>query len=106
MGRLIPHTEEPQALRRNGHWRMAVWALRAGYLAVAIAVVGLIVTVSGSTPFVLALGILGWLTAAAVTLTGVFWARHELPDPKPGLWPMRFMLIRDSVSGLASAPRP
>jgi hypothetical protein len=36
-------------------------------------------------------------------LTGVLLARHELPEPRPGLWPMRFMLIRDTVRALASA---
>jgi hypothetical protein len=30
-------------------------------------------------------------------LTGVFWARRGLPDPRPGLWPIRLMLLRDTV---------
>jgi hypothetical protein len=76
---------------------MAVWALRAGYLALAVAIAGVIVTASGSTPWVLAVGVIGWLTAAVVTLTGVFWARHALPEPRPGFWSMRWMLIHDTV---------
>jgi hypothetical protein len=68
-----------------------------GYAALAIGIAGVIVTLSGSTPWVLAVGLVGWLTAAAVTLTEFFRARHELPDPRPGLWSMRFMLIRDTM---------
>jgi hypothetical protein len=76
---------------------MAVWALRVGYLALAVGLVGLIALLSGSTPWILAVGVIGWLAAAVVTLTGVFWARSELPEPRPGLWPLRFMLIHDTV---------
>jgi hypothetical protein len=89
--------DEPAALQHNGHWRMAVWALRVGFLALAIAITGLIATLAGSTPWVLAVGVIIWLVTAAVTLTGFFWARHELPEPRPGYWTMRFMLIRDTI---------
>ena len=85
---------------------MAVWALRVGYLALAVAIAGLIVTLSGSTPWVLAVGLIVWLTAAAVTLTGFFWARHELPEPRPGYWSMRFMLIHDTVHARSSPRGP
>jgi hypothetical protein len=83
---------------------MAVWALRVGYLALAVAIAGLIVTLSGSTPWVLAVGVIIWL-AAAVTLTGLLRARHELPEPRPGFWSMRFMLLHDTVHAQSSAPR-
>ena len=89
--------DEPPQLQHNEHWRMAVWALRVGYLALAVGITGLIVMLSGSTPWVLAAGVVIWLACAAVTLTGFFWARHELPEPRPGFWPMRFMLLRDTV---------
>jgi hypothetical protein len=97
--------DEPSDLEHNGYWRMAVWALRVGYLALAVGIVGLIVTLAGSTPWVLAGGLITWLAAAAVTLTGFFWARHELPEPRPGYWSMRFMLIHDTVHGQSSAQR-
>lgn len=97
--------DEPPELQHNGHWRLAVWALRFGYLALAVAVAGVIVVSSGSTPWVLAAGVILWLAAAVVTLTGVFRARHELPEPRPGLWPMRFMLIHDTVHARSSARR-
>ena len=74
-----------------------------GYIGLAVALVGLIVTLSGSTPWVLAVGLIGWLAAAAVTLTGFFWARHELSEPRPGYWSMRFMLIHDTIHPLSSA---
>jgi hypothetical protein len=80
---------------------MAVWALRMGYLALAIAIAGLIVMSSGSTPWVLAVGVIVWLAVAAVTLTGVVWARRELPEPRPGYWSMRFMLIHDTIPALS-----
>ena len=97
---------EPPELRGNGHWRMAVWALRVGYLGLAVAIAGLVVLLSGSTPWVLAVGLAVWLAAAAVTLTGFLWARHQLPGSRPGYWSMRFMLIHDSVHALSSAQRP
>ena len=82
---------------------MAVWGLRVGYLGLAVGIVGIIVMSAGSTPWVLGAGVLIWLVAAAVTLAGVFRARQELPEPRPGVWPMRFMLIRDTVRARHSA---
>lgn len=76
---------------------MAVRALRVGYVALAVAIAGLIVTLLGSTPWILAVGVIAWLAAAAVTLAGFLWSRHELPEPRPGYWSMRFMLIHDTV---------
>ncbi len=89
--------DEPPELQFNRHWRMAVWGLRVGYVGLAVALVGLIVRSSGSTPWVLAVGVIIWLAAAIVTLVGFLRGRHELPEPRPGFWPMRFMLIRDTV---------
>jgi hypothetical protein len=89
--------EEPPGLRENGHWRMAVWALRVGFGGLAVAVAGLIVLSAGSTPWVLAAGVIVWLAAAATTLAGFFAARHELAEPRPGYWSMRLMLISDTV---------
>jgi hypothetical protein len=96
---------ESRELQRNRHWRMAVWALRAGYLALIVALAGLIAMWSGSTRWVLAAGVILWLAAAAVTLTGFVWARHELPEPRPGFWSMRFMLIHDTVHAVSSSER-
>ena len=97
--------EGPAQLRHIGHWRMAVWALRVGYFGLAVGVVGLIMVLSGSTPWVLAVGVIIWLAAAVVTVTGVVRARHELPEPRPGYWPLRFMLIHDTVHARSSAQR-
>lgn len=74
-----------------------MWALRVGYLGLAAAVAGLLVMWSGSTAWILAVGVIIWVAAAAVTLTGFHWARHELPDQRPGFLSMRFMLVRDTV---------
>jgi uncharacterized membrane protein YdbT with pleckstrin-like domain len=89
--------DEPPELQNNGHWRMAVWALRVGFIGLAVVVAGLIMLWFGWTPWVLAAGEIVWLAVAAVTLAGFFWARHELPEPRPGFWSMRFLLIRDTV---------
>ena len=105
ISRTITGMNEPAELQDNGHWRMAVWALRVGYLGLGVAIAGLIVWSAGSTPWVLAAGVFIWLPTAAVTLTGFLWARHELPEPRPGFWSMRFMLIRDAVHARSSAPR-
>jgi hypothetical protein len=99
----IPGMGAPPRLQHNRHWRLAVQALRLGYLALAVALAGLIVMLSGSTPWVLAIGVIGWLAAAAVTLTAFLRARHELAEPRPGLWSMRLMLIHDTVHALSSA---
>jgi hypothetical protein len=95
--------EEPAELQRNRHWRMAVWSLRVGYFGLAVGLVGLIVVLSGSTPWVLAVGVIIWLAAAVVTVTELLRAHRELPEPRPGLWPMRFMLIHDTVHARSSA---
>jgi hypothetical protein len=89
--------EERAELQRNGRWRMAIWALRVGYLGLALAIAGLIALAFGSTPWVLAAGVIIWLTTVPVTLTGLLLARHELLEPRPKLWSMRLMLIHDSV---------
>ena len=57
-------------LQHNGSWRMAVWALRVGYVGLAIAVAGLIALAFGSTPWVVASGVIIWLATVPVTLTG------------------------------------
>ena len=97
--------DEPPELRHNGHWRMAVWALRVGYIGLAVGIAGLVVMSLGSTPWLLAVGVIIWFAAAAVTLSGFFWSRHELPEPRPGYWSMRFMLIHDTVTARSPAPR-
>lgn len=89
--------DEPLELRSNGHWRMAVWALRVGFIGLSVGIAGLIVMLVGSTPWVLGVGVIIWFAAAAVTLMGFFWSRNELPKPRPGYWSMRFMLIHDTV---------
>jgi hypothetical protein len=76
---------------------MAVWALRVGFAGLVVVIVGVIVLSAGSTPWVLAAGVVIWLAAAAVTVTGVFRAHAELPEPRPGWWSLRFMLIHDTL---------
>ena len=95
--------DEPPDLQCNRHWRMAVWALRVGYVGLAVAIAGLIVMLFGSTPWVLAFGVIIWLACAVVTLAGFLRSRHELPEPRPGFWSMRLMLIHDTVHARSSA---
>ena len=82
-----------------------MWALRVGYLGLVVALAGLVALAFGSTSWVLAAGVIIWLATVPVTLTGFLWARHELRDPRPRLWSMRLMLIRDSIHALSSAQR-
>jgi uncharacterized membrane protein len=92
--------DEPPELQHNGHWRMAVWALRVGYVGLAVAIAGLIALALGFTAWVLAVGVIIWLATVPVTLTGFLWAREELAEPRPRLWSMRLMLIHDSIHAL------
>lgn len=93
-------------LDHDGRWRMAVWALRVGYVGLAAAVAGLVVLSLGSTPWVLAGGVIVWLAAAVVLATGFLRSRHELSGPRPGFWSMRFKLLHDTVHARSSAERP
>ncbi len=95
--------DEPSGLTFNRHWRMAVWALRVGYTGLVAATAGLIMMSLGYTPWVLAVGVMIWLAAASFTLAGFLWSRCELPQPRPGLWSMRLMLVHDTVHGQSSA---
>jgi hypothetical protein len=95
-----PHHDGPSQLHRDGSWRMAVWALRVGYVGLIVAAAGLVALALGSTSWVLATGVIVWLVTVPVTLTGFLWARHELPMPRPGLWSMRMLLVHDSVHRL------
>ena len=92
-------------MQRNSHWRMAVWALRVGYLGLVVALAGLVALVFGSTPWILASGVVIWLVTVPVTLTGFLWARREVSEPRPRLWSMRLMLIHDSIHAVSSAQR-
>jgi hypothetical protein len=84
-------------LEHSRSWRVAVWALRIGYVGLAVAVAGLVAWASGATRWVIAAGVFVWLATVPVTATGFFSARHGLPAPRPRLWSMRLMLIHDSV---------
>jgi hypothetical protein len=76
---------------------MAVWALRVGLLAIAMIIVGIIVLSSGGTPWILATGVIFWLACAVAIATGFLLTLHDLPEPRPGFWSMRWMLIHDAV---------
>jgi Na+-translocating ferredoxin:NAD+ oxidoreductase RnfD subunit len=95
--------DEPSELRDNRNWRRAVWALRIGYVGLAVVLAGLILLWSGATAWVLAVGVLTWLSCAAVLGSSFLVARSQIHDSRPGFWSMRFMLIRDSVHHRSSA---
>jgi hypothetical protein len=76
--------------------------MRVGYLGAAVAITGLIVRSSGPASWVLAVGVIIWLAAAVVMAAGFLSSRHALPEPRPGFWSMRFMLMRDTVHALPS----
>ncbi len=94
---MVEPTPAQLSLTENEHWRTAVWALRVGYIGLAVALAGLIMLLSGGPSWVLAVGMIIWLAVVVATLIGFLLARHELPGPRPTLWSMRLMLIHDSV---------
>jgi len=75
-----------------------------GYLGLTVGGIGLVLMGLGATPWVLAGGVIIWLGAAAVTMTGFVWTRRGLSEPRPGYWSMRFMLIHDSTHVRPTAP--
>lgn len=89
--------DDLQALDADPAWRRAVWALRVGYGALAVALVGLVVLVAGSTPWVMAVGVVAWLLCAVTLGTGFVAARNRLGGPGPGFLAMRAKLLRDTV---------
>jgi hypothetical protein len=90
---------ESPGLQHDGHWRVAVWALRVGFGGLTIVLAGLTAVWLGGTPWILAAGIFIWLACAVVMVVEFLWSRHELPEPRPGFWSMRLMLIHDTVRG-------
>ncbi len=95
--------DDPPALQANRQWRMAVWSLRIGFGGLLVVGGGLIALAMGGSPWLLAAGVIIWLLAAGVTVIGVLRCHGELTEPRPGLWPMRFMLLRDTIR---ARPRP
>jgi len=83
---------------------MAVWALRVGYLGLAVAFTGLLVLSLGSTTWFLAVGMTVWLVAALVLAAGFVLSLHELPEPRPGFWSMRVKLLHDTVHARPPVP--
>jgi O-antigen/teichoic acid export membrane protein len=104
-GRMVDVERVPELQQGNGRWRIAVWGLRVGFVGLAVAVTGLVAESLGSAPWILAVGEIVWLAAAVVTLTAFFLSRHELSEPRPGYWPMRFLLIHDTFHARPSAKR-
>ena len=83
-------------LQHDRRWRTAVWSLRIGYVGLFVAIVGLIVTLAGGTPWILAAGMIVWLVNVVVILIGFFSARSAMAEPRPTLWSMRMALLADS----------
>jgi len=83
-------------------WRVAVWALRAGYLALLLVLVGVVALALGASRLLVVIGVIGWLAAASVAVVASLQARGHLTDPRPGLWDLKVALIRDSLHATPS----
>jgi hypothetical protein len=94
--------EAPRELQRNEAWLTAVWALRVGFVGLVLVFAGLLLTVTGSSSWVLAVGMIIWLSAAVVTAAGFLLSRRELPDPQPDFWSLRLALLHDTVHARSS----
>jgi hypothetical protein len=92
-------------LRTNQWWKTAVVALRAGLGALAIVVVGLLVLAFGSTPWILAVGMCGWLLCALVCASGFLIARSQLTGLRPGFLEIRKKLLSDTFHSISSEPQ-
>ena len=90
--------DQAAVLRLNRHWRTAVIALRVAYVGLVLVAIGLILAIAESAPWLLAAGMITWLSAAVVTAVEFMRGRYELPEPRPGFWSIRFMLLRESIN--------
>jgi hypothetical protein len=95
--------DQHEALQQIALWQAAVWTLRAAYVALVVVIVGIIVTATGGTSAVLAVGVALWLVTAVTTAVCFMRARAQLPPPRPGFVAIRSMLLRDSVRRRPSA---
>lgn len=84
-------------LRVDRRWRTAVWALRVGFVGLALVIVGVIVNRSSSTTGfgILVAGLLVYVASSAVTLSRVLAALRSLPEPRPTFMTIRLDLVRD-----------
>lgn len=89
--------DQHERLRQSPMWKRAVLALRCGYGALVVVVVGLVMNAVTGTPVVLAVGLVLWILAAITTAVCFQRARTSLPAPQPGAIEVRGMLLRDSV---------
>ena len=71
-------------MQHNGLWRMAVRALRVGYVGLALATGALIALALGSTPWILASGVFIWLATVPLTLTGFYRPDTSSPASSDG----------------------
>lgn len=95
--------DELTGLSDHRSWRLAVWSLRLGYVALLIVVIGLVIEIRDRTIVVLEIGVIVWLLCAAMLATGFVATLSALQDSRPGFWEMRGALLRDSVR---RRPRP
>jgi hypothetical protein len=95
--------DQHEALQNVTLWRIAVWTLRAAYVALVVVIVGIVVNASGGTSVVLALGVVLWLVTAITAAVCFMRARAQLPEPRPGFVAIRSMLLHDSVHRRSSA---
>jgi hypothetical protein len=95
--------DQHETLQHVTLWRTAVWTLRVAYVALVVAIVGIVVSASGGTSVVLAVGVVLWLVTAISTAVCFMRARAQLPEPRPGFVAIRSMLLHDSVHRRLSA---
>jgi hypothetical protein len=88
---------EPAELALNKNWRLSVISLRIGLAGLLIAALGLLLSLTGNTSWVLSIGVIWWLITVVITLVTFFMARHDLGEKRPGLWSMRMMLARNAL---------
>jgi hypothetical protein len=89
--------DQHEALQHVPLWRNAVWTLRVAYVALVVVIIGIVVSASGGTSVVLAVGVVLWLVTAITTAVCFMRARAQLPEPRPGFVAIRSMLLHDSI---------
>lgn len=84
-------------MRQGPQWSRAVFGLRMAFIAITFAVVGILLHSVAGGPFLYmtAVGMIVYLVALVIVLSGMLPGYFSLEKPRPRFWNMRMALVKD-----------